>query len=205
MTDPATPSFEHLITLARTQDSQALGVLLELYRPYLVLMARLQLSRRLQGKFDAADVVQEAFLAAHRSFARFRGTTEAELAAWLRQILASRIAKSVRHYWGTKGRDVRLECALVDDMDRSSQALSQALAAPCSTPSHQAARREQAVLLADALAALPDGYREVLILRHLEGLTFPEVARRLGRTLDSVEKVWVRALGKLRHSLGVRP
>jgi RNA polymerase sigma-70 factor (ECF subfamily) len=205
MTNPVTSNVEPLIDLARQQDRQALGTLLERYRDYLVLLARLQLSRRLQGKCDPADVVQETFLAAHRSFPQFRGNTEAELTAWLRQILASRIAKLVRHYCGTQGRDVRLECALANDLDRSSQALGQGLAAPCSTPSHQAARREQAVLLAEALAELPEGYREVLILRHLEGLTFPEVARRLGRTLDAVEKVWARALGKLRRSLGGRP
>ena len=74
-----------------------------------------------------------------------------------------------------------------------------------STPSQQAARREQAVLLADALDRLPQDYREVIILRHLEGLTFPEVARRLDRTLDSVEKLWARGLARLRRSLGVKP
>ena len=66
-------------------------------------------------------------------------------------------------------------------------------------------RREQAVLLADALNHLPADYREVLILRHLEGLTFPEVADRMGRSLDSVEKLWVRALPRLRRALGAEP
>ena len=71
-----------------------------------------------------------------------------------------------------------------------------------STPSQRASRREQAVLLADALSLLPDDYREVIILRHLEGLTFPEVAARMGRSLDSVEKLWVRALARVRTALG---
>ena len=58
------------------------------------------------------------------------------------------------------------------------------------------------MLLADALGQLPDDYREVLILRHLEGLSFPEVARRMGRTVDSVKKLWARALARLRQLLG---
>ena len=80
--------------------------------------------------------------------------------------------------------------------------LDQGLVAAHSTPSRRAARREQAVLLADALNQLPPDYREVLVLRHLEGLTFPEVAARMGRTVDSVEKLWVRALPRLRRVLG---
>jgi RNA polymerase sigma-70 factor (ECF subfamily) len=74
--------------------------------------------------------------------------------------------------------------------------------APGSSPSGQAARREQAVLLADALDRLPEHYREVIVLRHLEGLPFAEVARRLGRSEDGVQKIWVRALAGLRLALG---
>ena len=59
------------------------------------------------------------------------------------------------------------------------------------------------VLVADALSQLPEDYREVLILRHLESLSFPEVAKRMGRTLSSVDKLWVRALARLRRVLGV--
>ena len=70
-----------------------------------------------------------------------------------------------------------------------------------SSPSQQAVRREQAVLLADALQELPEDYREVIILRQLEGLSFPDVARRMGRTEDSVKNVWLRALARLRRML----
>ena len=61
--------------------------------------------------------------------------------------------------------------------------------------------REQGVLLADALSELPEDYREVLILRHLDGLSFSEVAQRMGRTLDAVKQLWVRALERLRRGL----
>jgi RNA polymerase sigma-70 factor (ECF subfamily) len=87
-------------------------------------------------------------------------------------------------------------------LDRSSALLDRGLVAAQPSPSQQADRREQAVLLANALGELPDDYREVLVLRHLEGLTFPEVARQMGRTLDSVDKLWLRALARLRQTLG---
>src|SRR5262245_4607906 len=191
-----------LLGRARAGDGAALGALLEGYRAYLTLLARLQIDGRLRGKADPADLVQETFLEAHRSFPRFRGSTEAELTGWLRQVLAANLVDLVRRFLGTKRRDVRLERALVCDLDRSSQTLGRVPAAPQSTPSQQAARREQDVLLAEALAGLPEAYREVLILHHLEGLSHADVARRMGRTVDSVKNLWARALGKLRHSLG---
>src|SRR5207248_11660360 len=92
---------EELLGLARAGSGPALGKLLELYRGYLALLARLQIGRRLQGKVDATDLVQDTFLEAHRHFARFRGTVEAELVCWLRQILAGLLANVVRRYYGT--------------------------------------------------------------------------------------------------------
>src|SRR2546421_5044328 len=111
---------EHLLHEARVGDAAALGRLLELYRRYLALLARVQIGQRLQGKVDAADVVQETFLDAHRNLARFRGTSEAEFVCWLRQILAAKTADVLRRYLGTKGRDVRLEREICDAFDRSS-------------------------------------------------------------------------------------
>jgi RNA polymerase sigma-70 factor (ECF subfamily) len=157
----------------------------------------------LQGKADPADLVQEAFLTAHRHFAQFHGTTEGELIAWLRQILVSRLGDLVRRYCGAQGRDVRLERDLAGELDQSSRVLDEGLVAKQSSPSHQAARREQAVLLADALDRLPPDYREVIILHHLEDLNFPDVAHRMGRTVDSVKNLWIRALARLRRMLGV--
>jgi RNA polymerase sigma-70 factor (ECF subfamily) len=193
---------EELLRLAQAQDVPARGRLLEMYRNYLTLLARLQIGRRLQGKVDAADLVQETFLKAHRDLARFRGRTEAELVHWLRQILVANLAMLVRGYCGTQRRDVRLECELAVALDHSSRVLDRGLIAADSSPSQRAARREQAVLLANALQQLPEDYREVIILRHMEGLAFPEVARQMGRTLDSVKKLWTRGLVQLRRSLG---
>jgi RNA polymerase sigma-70 factor (ECF subfamily) len=193
---------EELLAGAQQGDAAALGLLLEHYRAYLTLLARLQIGKRLQGKADPADVVQEAFLEATRQFGQFRGATEPELTAWLRLILAGRLANFVRRYCGTQARDVRLEQALEVDLNQSSRAIDRSLIAVQSTPSQRAAKREQAVLLADALARLPDDYREIIVLRHLEGLTFPEAAERMGRSLDSVDKLWLRAVTRLRQAVG---
>ena len=196
---------EHLLREARAGDSAILGRLLELYRRYLTLLARVQIGQRLQGKVDAEDLVQETFLEAHQNIGRFRGASEGEFVRWLRQILAANLSDLLRRYLGTQGRDVRLEREIADAFDRSSALLDRGLVAPQSSPSQQAARREQAVLLADALEQLPDDYRDVLVLRHLEGLTFPQVSSRMGRSLDSVEKLWMRGLARLRQIMGGAP
>jgi RNA polymerase sigma-70 factor (ECF subfamily) len=190
-----------LLSQARAGDGAALGDLLERYRNYLSLLARVQIGRRIQGKLDVADLVQETFLGVHRGIRNFRGSSEAQFLAWLRQILVGILANQVRRYFGTKRRDVRLERELQDDLDRSSVFLGSHLVASQSSPSAQASRREQAVILADAMEGLPDDYREVIILRQLEGLSFPDVARRMGRTEDSVKNLWARALARLRRSL----
>src|SRR3954463_2907228 len=157
-----------LICQARGGTAEALGVLLERYGNYLHLLARVQVGRRLQGKIDPADLVQETFLEAHRHFPGFRGQSEPEVAAWLRQIMAGVLANMLRRYLGTQGRDVRVERELTGELDRSSHALDRGLADPGPTPSKLAAGRERAVLLADALGRLPDDYREAIILRNLE-------------------------------------
>ena len=197
-------SFDAQQTLqeARAGNDNALGQLLEAYKPYLVLLARVQIGQRLRGKVDADDLVQEVFLEAHRQFGKFRGTTEPELTAWLRSILAGRLTMTVRRYVGAKGRDVRLERELAARIDQSSQALERGLAASISTPSQQAARREQAVLLAEALGRLAPDYREVIIQHHMEGLTFTQVGKLMGRSEDSIQKLWVRGLAALRRTMG---
>src|SRR5262249_45392433 len=192
---------DELLARARINPHEGLGALLEKHRSYLSLLARVQIGRRLQGKTDSADLVQETILEAHRHFPVFRGRTSAQFVQWLRQILAARLAKLVRRYLGNRRRDVRLEEELQRDLERSSDAFGTALVAGYSTPSQQAVRREHAVLLARALDRLPKDYREVLILRHLEECAFAEVAQRMGRTVESVKKLWARALPHLREEL----
>jgi len=191
-----------LLGRARAGDADALGKLTELYRGYLTILARTQIGRRLQGKADPADLVQETFLEAHKHISRFRGQSEVEFLAWLRTILAAVISNHVRHYLGTRQRNARLEQGLVVELDNTSGVLQRGLMAADSTPSRQVANREALLLLANALEQLPDDYRQVIMLRHLEGLPFADVAQRMDRTVASVQNLWVRALKRMKQSVG---
>jgi RNA polymerase sigma-70 factor (ECF subfamily) len=202
---PASQNPEELINRARAGQTDALGELLELYRSYLTLLARVEIDRRIQGKLSASDVVQDAFLQAHHLFGQFRGTSEQELIAWLRRILANRLVDIGRRFLRAQRRDVRLEQSLRRDLELSSQALEERFAASQTSPSAAAIEREQAVLLADVLQSLPADYREVIVLRQLEGLSLQQVADRMGRTVDSVRKLWTRGLIQLRRRLGEAP
>lgn len=201
----ATPSescVSALVARARHGDPSALGRLIERYRAYLKLLAEVQLDHKLQAKVDASDVVQHTFLEAFRDFAQFRGASEAELTAWLRQILSRNLAEEFRRYKGTKRRDVRLERSLDQELNASSLALERGLVAEGTSPSQQAVRRENAVVLADALSKLPEDYRRVILLRHIKNIPLSEVALAMGRTNDAVRHLWLRALAKLRTELG---
>ena len=122
--------------------------------------------------------------------------------AWLRQILAHVLAHEVRRYAGTRGRDVGREVSLEQALAESSRRLGEALAAPGSSPSVRAGRHEMELRLAEALSRLPEDYREVIVLRNIEGLPHEEVARRMDRNVGAVRMLWVRALSRLRRELG---
>ena len=189
--------FETLFNRAQSGDTAALGDLLENFRNYLLFLARLQIDSRICGKLDASDVVQETFLEAYQAFPNFRGGDEVTFLAWLRQILVSTLAMAVRHYVGTKQRDVRLERDIYVRVDQSSLFWNQ-LVSDISTPSLKVSRKEMEAHLLRAMSQLPEHYQEVLRLRHSEGYPFQEIARQMGRTVDSVQKIWVRALAQLR-------
>ncbi len=154
----------------------------------------------LKLRLDASDVVQEACLEAHRDFPNFEGSTEAELLAWLRRILARNLA-DVARYQNAEMRDYRRQRSLESLLEQSSLSVQEALAATATTPSSIAAQRERAVLLADALEGLPPDYRDVVILRNLEGLKFNEVAARMGRSSGAVRMLWARAIERLSEAL----
>jgi RNA polymerase sigma-70 factor (ECF subfamily) len=197
----STPSFSDFLDALHRGNSANPGEILARYQSWLRLLARLQIDSRFRGKFDASDIAQQALLEACRALPQFRGRTEAELAAWLRQILAHVLAHEIRRYQGTGQRDLSREVSLEQELAESSQRLGQALAAPGSSPSQQAARHEEELRLADVLARLPADYRDVLILRHLEDLSHEEIATRMGRTSGAVRMLWVRALSRLRQEL----
>jgi RNA polymerase sigma-70 factor (ECF subfamily) len=190
-----------LLHAVQRGDVSAQGELLARYQAWLALLARLQIDTRFQGKFSESDVVQQTLLEACRDLPRFRGQTEAELLAWLRQILAHVLAHEVRRYAGTQQRDLDREVSLEEELARSSQRLAHVLGGEGSSPSAKAVVHEQEVLLADVLAQLPDDHREVIVLRILEGLPHEEVARRMDRSVGAVRMLWVRALARLRSDV----
>jgi RNA polymerase sigma-70 factor (ECF subfamily) len=173
---------------------------LERYRDYLRLLARLQLDPRLRARCDASDVVQQTFLQAHQALAQFRGGSEAELAAWLRQVLARNLAHAARDHRRGR-RDVARERSLEAALEASSARLEGWLAAQQPSPSQRAERDEQLLRLAQALAALPEAQREALVRHYWQGWTTVEIGQHLGRTPAAVAGLLKRGLNELRRHL----
>jgi RNA polymerase sigma-70 factor (ECF subfamily) len=145
--------------------------------------------------------VQQTLLEAHRQHEHFRGTTDADLAAWLRQILAHNLADAERALHRDK-RDVDRERSLEAELAHSSADLAGFLAADQSSPSQQVDRQEEALRLADALAQLPEAQREALVLQYWHGLTVAQIGERLERTPVAVAGLLKRGLQRLRELLG---
>jgi RNA polymerase sigma-70 factor (ECF subfamily) len=198
MAQPPEGAAEHL-PAARAGSHDALGRVLEACRDYLLRIANDRLDADLQAKGGASDLVQETFLEAHRDFARFQGTTEAELLAWLRCLLLNNAANFARHYRATSkrqiGREVRLE------NDDSSGGGNAGLAAGTSTPSMEAMAHEKAEAVVKALARLPEDYRRVIELRNEERRDFDEIGRLMNRSTDAARRLWSRAIERLQHEL----
>jgi RNA polymerase sigma-70 factor (ECF subfamily) len=192
---------EQLISRAHMGDATALDELLGCYRNYLDLLARTQMGTRLGLRVDPSDLTQDVMVVAYRKFEQFRGTTEPELAAWLRRIFVRKLADQIKRHHAQR-RDLRREVSLEAALGHSSQNVEQALVASLGSPSSQAIHREEAVLLADALARLPSDYREVLIMRHIERLPVDQIAERMGRSEAAVRKLWARALNCFHHGGG---
>jgi RNA polymerase sigma-70 factor (ECF subfamily) len=201
MCDPEGREIVSRIFRARNAADRYRHELLEEYRSYLMLLASIRMDRKLRSKIGDSDLVQETLIQANRDFDQFRGTSEAELTGWLRAVMSKKRALLARRYYGTASRDPRLEEQLQIEMDKSSQQLNHAFVFSGSSPSRYAAGRERSVLLANALATLPSHYRQVVVLHHIQGCTLPEVAESMNRSVDSVKKLWARAMVQLRTSL----
>ena len=194
---------DQLLADARAGRKECLGSLLQLYRNYLHLLARTQIDLYLQRSVNPSDVVQETFLRASRNFDQFRGDSEQEFIGWLRSILLHELARVVERQLRTQKRDARKEISLQQRaaaLDRSSAVIDAALISQVSSPSAQAQRRESVSVVADQLARLSPDHHEVIVLRNLHGLSFDEVARRMGRSPGAVRALWLRALEQLRQS-----
>jgi RNA polymerase sigma-70 factor (ECF subfamily) len=194
-------SIAPLLEQAREGSAIAIGSLLEAARSYLLLQADQHLPQSIRAKVGPSDIVQETAIDAHRDFLRFRGTTQEELYAWLRTILQNNVIDMVRRFELAQMRTAKREANLSVVADRCGTSV---LPAGSHTPDHSAIRREDADLLASVLARVPDDYQTILRLRYWDGLTFPEIATRIGRSEEAARKLWYRALARLTEELQTR-
>lgn len=175
---------------------------LDRYRGYLAALARLQIAARpwVSAKLDASDLVQQTLLQAHAARGQFRGKTPEEFIAWLRQILIRTLANNLRSL-GQAKRDVGAERSIEADLDASSSRLDAWLAVDQTSPSEAAGANERAAALAAAVAELPDDQREVVLFKHIHGLSLADIAERTGRSPASVAGLLRRGLHTLRTRL----
>lgn len=204
--DPSDPlengpeSVERCLERARQGSREDLGRLLEMCRAYLLGVANRELDAQLRPKGGASDIVQEAFLEAQRIFPRFEGGTAPELLAWLRSVLLHKLDDFERRYRHADkrrvGREIGLEDAVVGN---------DALADKGRSPSSAASANEQAELVRQALERLPEHYRQVIVWRQWDELSFEEIARRLDRSTDAARMLWWRAVERLEEELRAPP
>jgi RNA polymerase sigma-70 factor (ECF subfamily) len=184
----------------RVADLQPTGADLDGYRNYLRFLARAHLDERVQARVDASDIVQETLLEAHRSLPEFRGEREAELAGWLRRILARRIAHAVRDHTRQR-RDVRLERSLEASLNASSARLEQFLVSESPSPSEGAAANERVRQLAEAMESLTAEQREAIIEHYFHGRTVAQVAEAMNRSEAAVGGLLHRGMQALKRSM----
>jgi len=194
-----------LIPPARGGDAEALQALLRRSQEFVRLVVRARCPGQLRARLESCDIVQEVLLRAARGIGQFEGSREEEWRAWLARVAEHEVIHQARFHLGAARRALSREQPLPAGPESSANGVSRLgvwFAAAQTSPSQVAVRNERALLLADALARLPEDHREVLVLRHLEGLAFLEVAERLGRSAGAVRVLWTRALKKLREELG---
>jgi RNA polymerase sigma-70 factor (ECF subfamily) len=202
-----TPETNALLEQAAGGDREALGRLLDRDRARLRRMAALRLDRRLNGRIDPSDVIQEAQLEAAQRLAEYLRDPTMPFFLWLRLITGQRLLALHRRHLGARLRDAGREVSL--DRPALPQATSAALAArllgQATSPSAAAVRDEMKSRLREALDLMDPTDREVLSLRHFEQLTTAEAARELGISEEAAKKRHVRALKRLKAILTSAP
>ncbi len=196
-----------LMTEARAGRAEALGELCALYRNYLRMVVRTGLGPKLRERVELSDVVQEALVEVVRQFPQFTGQNEAALVGWLRRLVGQKLADLGRYHSRAKraggGAALPLDSPWNDAAAESGGGggrLLDMLALSQTSPSEAASRRELVVILADALADLPEQEAEVLWLYHADGLSFEAIGDQLGISRKSVRGIWARGLkGLQRH------
>lgn len=181
-------------------DNDRTGWLLK-YEPWLKFLARQEIDSRFAGKFDSSDAVQQTLVAAWQGWQQFRGSTEAQRMAWLRQILAHQLANLARYYSGAQMRAIDRERSIDQSLSQSSHRLDGLLISNDSSPSAVAMENENRLRLACVIESLPEDYRQVILLRNFQDLPYQEIAIRMQRSEGAIRMLWVRALTALRDAL----
>jgi RNA polymerase sigma-70 factor (ECF subfamily) len=198
---------EKLIEQAVRGDQQSLGELLARHRERLRRMVALRLDRRLQGRVDPSDIIQEACLDAARRLPEYRQNPTMPFFLWLRLLAGQRLVDEHRKHLGAAVRDVGREISLYRGAlpETSSAALAAHLMGRLTTPSQAALRAERKIRLQEALNSLDPVDREVLVLRHFEELSNGEAAAVLGLDKSAASKRYARALVRIKDVLASLP
>ena len=188
-----------LLRRVRQGDEQSLNEVFQRYRNRLRRMVEMRLDRRLRGRVDPSDVLQEAFLEAAKRLDQYLSRPSLPLFLWLRFLVGERLLQLYRHHLGTRARDVRRELTLFGGPmpAASSAALATQLVAGVISPSQAAVRAERVLRIQQALNAMDPVDREVLSLRHFEQLSNSETATELGIGESASSNRYVRALKRL--------
>lgn len=180
--------------------------LLQEHRPRLHRMVGLRLDRRVRGRVDASDVIQDAYLEAYRRLSEYLENPSVPFFIWLRFLTGQKLRQIHRQHLGAEARDVSREVATYRSRpEASSAAIVAELAGKLTSPSLGAAKAEAKTHLQDALDSMSALDREVLVLRHFEQLTYAETASELEMSESAVAKRYIRALAKLRAAFGGPP
>jgi RNA polymerase sigma-70 factor (ECF subfamily) len=188
-------------------DPRAPAELFQHYRGRLRRMVRLRLDRRLQGRVDPSDVLQEAYLDLARRTPEYVASPTLPFFLWLRLLTGQRLLLVHRHHLGTQMRDVGQEVSLHCGPlpQASSASLAAQLLGRLTTPSQAAARAELQLRLQEALNQMEPLDREVLTLRHFEELGNGECAQLLGLSRSAASNRYARALKRLAQVLAGTP
>jgi RNA polymerase sigma-70 factor (ECF subfamily) len=196
-----------LLSRATAGDQDALATLFAFYRARLKRMVALRLDRRLRGRVDASDVLQEAYLDLARRAPEFLARPTMPFFLWLRLLTGQRLLAIHRRHFKAKMRDAGQEIALQQGAmpPASSASLAARLLGRLTTPSQAAVRAELRLRLQEALNGMNEIDREMLVLRHFEELSNGEAAEVLGLQPAAASNRYVRALKRLRSILAGMP
>jgi RNA polymerase sigma-70 factor (ECF subfamily) len=188
-------------------ECQALAVLFTRHRERLRRMVRLRLDRRLQGRLDPSDVLQEAYLDVAKRAPEYLANPTLPPFLWLRFLIGQRLQVLHRQHLGTRMRDAGLEVSLYRGAmpQASSASLAAQLLGRLTTPSQAAMRAEMQIKLQEALNGMDPLDREVLALRHFEELSNHDTAAVLGLQKAAASNRYIRALKRLREVLESMP